>query len=170
MKWLCALFVVIWCTGWYIDLRPLILEADPRWWQPLTYWLVHDGLLHLVANVGLVWMLAPELERRYGKKVLFWLVVGTNVLCGLVWVLLIGAKVVGASAAAVGLVFVYVLTFPYKKLWDRFPLRSLFLPAFIVQMVLAFFWPAQLMHLLGIIVMVCWMSYGNSPRTRVRLK
>lgn len=92
-------------------------------WQLLTYQFMHGGLLHLLLNCWVIYFFGRELEDTLGRPRFLAIYLGSGIAGGLVQALagvLFGgsfaAPVVGASAAAFGLVAAFALLFPERPL------------------------------------------------------
>ncbi len=102
-------------TAWFA----LEQSAFPsHWWTVGTYMFVHAGLMHLAANMFMLWMFGPRLERAFGTRsfAYFYLWCG---LGGAIFHLLFvhGGGVVGASGAVVGVVVAYALRWPDEEVY-----------------------------------------------------
>jgi membrane associated rhomboid family serine protease len=112
------------CPGDGSGLASLPLLAP---WQLVTYSFLHGSLMHLAFNMFALWMFGTELERVWGARrvaTAYFL----SVVTGAVTHLLVagalgggGAPVVGASAGVFGLLLVYALVFPNRKIMLLFP-------------------------------------------------
>lgn len=98
-------------------------------WTLLTYGWLHnaDSLMHILANMLVVWFLAPPLAQRWGTRRMlrFWVgaVFGGGLLCFLVGLIGAGqATTVGASAGSVALVGAWSWSFPEQRLLLMFVL------------------------------------------------
>ena len=105
-------------------------------WQLLTYQFMHANLLHLLFNCWAIYVFGRELEESLGQAPFLRLyfasgLIGglTQALAGLVLGGQFGGPVVGASAAAFGLVAAFALLFPERILLLFFiiPMRAKFL-------------------------------------------
>jgi membrane associated rhomboid family serine protease len=92
-------------------------------WQLLTYQFMHVGFLHIFLNCWAIYVFGQVIEDALGPKkflVLYFSsgVIGglTQVLGTLVWPSHIGGVVVGASAAALGLVAAFAALYPEREL------------------------------------------------------
>jgi membrane associated rhomboid family serine protease len=92
-------------------------------WQLLTYQFMHVGFLHIFLNCWAIYVFGRIIEDTLGPKKFLALyfscgVIGglTQVLGALVWPSHIGGAVVGASAAALGLVAVFAALYPEREL------------------------------------------------------
>ncbi len=81
--------------------------ADPLTWIRLfTHVLGHSGMTHLINNMAYILLLGPQLEERYGWKVLLLVILATALVTGLVHALFSpGTMLLGAS----GVVFAFIL-------------------------------------------------------------
>ncbi len=70
-----------------------------------TYPLSHLNMQHLVANFGIILLLGPILERKYGWKKLLTLCLGTSFVIGIVHIIISDNYLIGAS----GLVFLFIV-------------------------------------------------------------
>ena len=145
----------------------MILWPDRRFepWQPLTYWMVHVGLLHVLTNVGIVWVMARDLEWRYSLLEIGGCFIAACVVGGSLHALVSTTPIAGASAGVFALMVMYIMSFPYKKLgW--FTLGKLLIPLFVLQSVLGLVWSGQIPHLIGMMVGLCWMMFcGKGVRS-----
>lgn len=71
----------------------------------VTYPLMHANMTHLTANFGIILLLGPLLERKYGWKKLLGLCLGTTLVIGIVHIILSDQYLIGAS----GLVFLFIV-------------------------------------------------------------
>jgi membrane associated rhomboid family serine protease len=96
-------------------------------WQLVTYSFLHGSLMHLAFNMFALWMFGTELERVWGARrvaTAYFLSVVTGALMHLLVAGAFGgggAPVVGASAGVFGLLLVYALVFPNRKIMLLFP-------------------------------------------------
>jgi len=92
-------------------------------WQLLTYQFMHAGFFHILLNSWAIYFFGQELEHTLGPKHFLALYFSSGVMGGIVQVLLglawpayFGGAVVGASAAAFGLVAAFALFYPQREL------------------------------------------------------
>ncbi len=80
---------------------------DPLFWPRLfLHVLGHSGLTHFTANMGLLLVLGPGVEEKYGGKRLLLMILGTALVGGLVHVLVSAhTAVLGASGVVFMLIF-----------------------------------------------------------------
>lgn len=153
-------------VGLYRVLPLWPLDSDNfGFWQFITYWTMHKGLLHLLTNVVVILYFAKDLERRYGTRGIVGLFLSACVISGCLFGIWFDSILLGSSAGAVAITTVWMLTFPYKKI-GRYNVGALFFPLIIVQCLICFIAPAQMVHLFGIGVGVVWM-YRHGGKIRV---
>ncbi len=103
--------------------------AHGKVWQLLTYEFLHAGGLHLLFNCWAIYIFGRDVEQALGRNQFLTLYFASGILGGLVQVLFglliprFAAPVVGASAAAFGLVSAFAMLFP-----DRILLLFFFIP------------------------------------------
>jgi membrane associated rhomboid family serine protease len=98
-------------SQWGVLWAPAVLGGD-EWWRVLTSGFLHNGLLHIAANMFSLWMMGRALEPVMGKgrflALYFGAMLGSsaaNLLVGG----LDGIPVVGASGAIFGLLGCYAV-------------------------------------------------------------
>lgn len=95
-----------------------------HWWQLITYQFLHGSALHIFANAWAIFMFGPIVELALGKARMLTLYLLSGIAGGLlqifcmwVWPNLFGDEaLIGASAAAYGLVAAFVALFPRQRL------------------------------------------------------
>ena len=96
-------------------------SPEHRWWQPLTYALVHGGPVHLALNMLALVSFGPSLERTWGPLKFL----GCYAMCaaagGVLQVWGAHAPIVGASASLFGLFAAYTLENPRRAIISLFP-------------------------------------------------
>ena len=99
------------------------LSRPWMWWQLLTYGFAHDPLsfTHILFNMLQLWFLGRDVEHRYGAKEFLRLYLVMLVLGSLGWCIAHifddgQFKLLGASGAVSGIVFLFVLNFPQRTL------------------------------------------------------
>ena len=117
-------------------------------WQLVTYAFLHGGLEHLIFNMLGLWMFGAELERLWGHKRYWQLLLASTLTAALAqllltWVLRSNVPTVGASGALFGLLLAYALVFPRRQ----FDLIG-FLPMVLLMI------PGQIFYTLGIVLFV----------------
>lgn len=92
--------------------------GNGRVWQFFTYMFLHGGLFHILFNMLLLWMFGTTVEHRWGSRAFL----AYYVVCGLggaivSWVMGPGSTVpmIGASAAALGVLLAYTLMYPDQQ-------------------------------------------------------
>jgi membrane associated rhomboid family serine protease len=107
-------------------------EFIPPYWTLLTSMFLHAGWLHIIGNMGALWLFSNNVEDRMGpvRFVLFYLLCG--VLAGVVHIVSNPAStvpVLGASGAIAGVMGAYVVLYPRSRVLTLIPV--FFLPLFI---------------------------------------
>ena len=92
-------------------------------WQLLTYQFMHSGLLHILLNCWAIYVFGRAMEETLGPGKFLILYFSSGILGGLVemlgalvWPSHFGTAVVGASAAALGLVAAFATLYPEQQL------------------------------------------------------
>ncbi len=92
-------------------------------WQLLTYQFMHAGVLHILLNGWAIYVFGHAIEQTLGPKKFLVLYFSSGVIGGLVqmlgalvWPSHFGTAVVGASAAALGLVAAFAALYPEREL------------------------------------------------------
>ena len=105
-------------------------------WQLITYEFMHVGVLHLLFNCWAIYVFGQEVEEALGRKAYVALYFSSGIMGGLVQTLAglflgrwFAAPVLGASAAAFGLVAAFALLFPDRVILLFFiiPIRAKYL-------------------------------------------
>lgn len=124
-------------------------------WQLITYEFMHVGVLHLLFNCWAIYVFGQEVEEALGRKAFVALYFSSGIIGGLVQTLAglflgrwFAAPVLGASAAAFGLVAAFALLFPDRVILLFFiiPIRAKYL-----------------LVLCGVLVVIGLLSPENSP-------
>jgi membrane associated rhomboid family serine protease len=127
-------------------------------WQLVTYGFLHGGMAHLIFNMLGLWMFGGELERLWGPRRYWHLLLASLLTAGatqLAVTYLLGSRVptVGASGALYGLLLAYAVVFPRRQ----FDLVG-FLPMVLLMI------PGQIFYTLGIILfMVLFLNRQMVP-------
>jgi membrane associated rhomboid family serine protease len=125
------------------------LFTQPQYfWQLLTYGFVHDtsNIRHVLFNMIALYFFGRDVETTYGKRLYLQLYLSLVVLSGLVWLLITlgsqqagvegnqGAVLIGASGAVTGIMVVFTLLYPTRKLllFGVFPLPVWALATFVL--------------------------------------
>lgn len=121
--------------GWFA-FQPTNIVFRP--WGPITYMFLHGGLMHLAMNMIVLFFFGPPLESRWGEREFL----RFYVVCGLGGVVLsylfLPAWVVGASAAAYGVMLAFAMNWPNVPIyiWGIFPVQAKYLVAFLAVVTL----------------------------------
>lgn len=106
--------------SWALSLPGL---REGRWWQLLTFQVLHGGILHLLINCLLIHVMGRAMENYIGKRRLLEVYVASGVAGGLLemvikflWPEEFPSAVLGASAGACGLIAVFATLFPWQPL------------------------------------------------------
>ena len=109
-----------------------------RPWGAFTYMFVHDGFWHVFMNMLGLFFFGPALEAKWGSREF----IRYYLLCGLGGVLLslffVSASIVGASAAAFGVMLAFALAWPDAPiyLWGLLPIPAKWLVGIMATMTL----------------------------------
>lgn len=125
-------------ADYYFTYLPLSLEGLKHGfvWQLVTYQFMHGGFLHLLFNCFAIYVFGRDVEDALGRKSFLALYFASGVMGGLVQTAAgllpidrFAGPVVGASAAALGLVAAFAMLFPDRILLLFFiiPMRARFL-------------------------------------------
>jgi membrane associated rhomboid family serine protease len=95
-------------------------------WQVLSYAFLHGSPTHLFFNMFAVYMFGSELERYWGARRFLFLYFSSIVFAAIAQLLVAGLSggdypTVGASGGVFGLLLVYAVLFPRRKLMLIFP-------------------------------------------------
>jgi membrane associated rhomboid family serine protease len=89
-----------------------------HWWKAITYMFVHDGVLHLAANMYVLWLFGTRVEHAWspGAFVRFYLMCGLGGwLAHLLFVRT--GTLVGASGAIYGVMLAYAVRWPDEEMF-----------------------------------------------------
>ena len=113
-------------------LVPRSVIHEYKIWQTCTYLFIHGGLLHIIFNMLVLWIVGKDLELEWGKNnfLTFYFICGVG--AGLVTVIINTQSfipVVGASGAIYGVLVAYGFTYPNRivYLYGLFPLQVKYL-------------------------------------------
>jgi membrane associated rhomboid family serine protease len=120
-------------------LRPADVLGELRLWQPVTYMFLHGGLLHVLFNLLILWMMGGEVERFWGKRefLKYYFVCGLGAVA-LAFVFAYDGLVIGASGAIFGVMVAFGLLFPDRTIYVWFvlpvPAKYLVLILFAIEL------------------------------------
>jgi membrane associated rhomboid family serine protease len=105
-----------------------------RWWQPVTYLLMHDpsGIMHLVGNLVFLWVFGSVAESRMGRAGFLAFYVAGGVAAGLLQVWQGPAPVIGASGAVSATSGAFIALYPRGRVLVWFLLSAVNMPALLV--------------------------------------
>ena len=101
-------------------------------WQLFTYQFLHGGLLHLFVNMFTLWMIGPELERKWNTQFFiryyFICALGAGVFILTLPIILgqnLTIRTLGASGAIFGLLLAYAVYWPNRMIliWFIIPIK-----------------------------------------------
>jgi membrane associated rhomboid family serine protease len=124
-------------------LQPVRVLTQGMVWQLLTYMFFHAGLMHIGFNMFLLWMMGREVELTLGSAAFLRLYFVSGIVAGLFSLPMLGANVLGASGAVLGILAAYGSLFP-----DRIILAFMIIP----MKVKHFIWVVAALDLYGAIV------------------
>lgn len=146
VKWLLAanvlVFVVQQLVPWFtplFGLQPAAVVGELRLWQPFTYMFLHGGVLHVLFNLLILWMMGGEIERFWGRRefLRYYLVCGLGA-AALAFAFAYHSLVIGASGAIFGVLVAFGLMFPNRTIYLWFvipvPARYLVLILFVLEL------------------------------------
>ena len=119
---------------WFIfPLRPFFQLSADWWsyfgiWELITYQFLHQGPMHLFANLLGLFFIGPEVERGVGTNRFFILYFLSGILGGLCWSMLSPHwhSCVGASGAIFGVLGAFAALYPNRELyvWGMIPVKA----------------------------------------------
>ncbi|MBV6423552.1 MAG: Rhomboid protease GlpG [Steroidobacteraceae bacterium] len=97
-----------------------------RPWQLVSYAFLHGSAAHIFFNMFAVYMFGSELERFWGARRYLFLYLSSIVFAGIAQLIVAGLRggdypTVGASGGVFGLLLVYAVLFPRRRLMLIFP-------------------------------------------------
>lgn len=110
-----------------LALHPRLVLTRGYVWQLVTYMFLHGDLFHIAINMFIIWMFGRTLEDIWGSRrfLRFYAACG---LGGAVFsfVFAYNTAVIGASAAAYGILLAYGVLFPNQRLllWFFLPIKA----------------------------------------------
>ncbi len=127
-----------------LSLHPERVLRKGEWYRLLTSGFVHVSLAHLAFNMITLYFFGPVMERLMGSIRFGLLYVGSEMIAHVysLWRHRneTGYSAVGASGAISGVVFSFILFFPFEKIY------IFFIPVGIPALVFAFFYVAASMY------------------------
>lgn len=113
-------------TGFFA-LSPRLVVTRGHLWRIVTYMFLHGDLMHIAINMFIIWMFGRTLEQIWGSArfLRFYFACGIGG-AALSFVFAYNTLVIGASAAAYGILLAYGVLFPNQQilLWFFFPVRA----------------------------------------------
>lgn len=160
----------------YLALTPRLVLTRGCVWQMLTYMFLHGSLIrHLGLNMFIIWMFGRTLEQAWGSSrfLRFYFACG---LGGAVFsfIFAYNTRVIGASAAAYGILIAYAIMFPNRRLllYFVFPIkaRTLAIALVVISLVLGLRGTGNIAHFahLGGIAAALIMMRGEYQLRRLR--
>jgi membrane associated rhomboid family serine protease len=108
-------------TNWF-SLNDNWYRQPWEFYRLLTYGFLHDprDFKHILVNMFIFWMFGRELEQKYGRREFTLLYLWAITFAGLVWSMSEAtyagnASLMGASGGVAGIVALYALCFPHRK-------------------------------------------------------
>lgn len=173
-----GVFLVMWVLPFDL-LDWLAFHPDrvlTRPWGVFTYMFVHAGFGHVFFNMLVVFFFGPALEDRWGSREFFvyYLVCGFGGVL-LSFLLAPSFGIVGASAAAYGLMLAFAMAWPDAPIyvWGIFPIQAKWLMAglFLMTLFNAFSGPgggvANMAHLGGLVTGFIYLKADWRPREKL---
>ncbi len=111
----------------YLALTPKLVLTRGYVWQMVTYMFLHADFWHITLNMFVIWMFGRTLEQIWGgtRFLKFYIACG---LGGAVFSFLFAynTPVIGASAAAYGILLAFAVMFPNQRLllWFVIPVKA----------------------------------------------
>ncbi len=112
----------------YLMLTPKLVLTRGYVWQVLTYMFLHDSFIrHLGLNMFVIWMFGKTLEQVWGSSrfLRFYFACGLGG-AAFSFIFAFNTPVLGASAAAYGILLAFAIMFPNQRLllWFVFPVKA----------------------------------------------
>lgn len=115
----------------FFSLKSGLFSGHWRIWELLTYGFAHSpmsgrpGIMHILGNMYGLWFFGREVERKYGSREFLAIYLALVVFSGLIWAgvqLATGANasVIGASGAIAGLIVLFAMHYPKRKIMLMF--------------------------------------------------
>lgn len=100
-------------TAEFFSIGPRLDFSNPFQWPRLvTHVIGHADWSHLISNFAFILLLGPTLEEKYGSFGLFFMMLLTALVTGLLNVLLLSTGLLGAS----GIVFMMILLISFTNI------------------------------------------------------
>lgn len=99
-------------------LVPEMLWTSFTIWQPVTFNLLHANIMHILFNMLIFYMFAPELERMFGRTRFIGFLLVTGIGAGLCTAVASPSSIIptiGASGIVFGVMLVYAVYFPNRQ-------------------------------------------------------
>lgn len=114
---------------WGADWGPLSLHDQP--WRIVTSMFVHDGVVHILANMVALWIVGRMAERLFGKAVYAYIYVASGIAGDLLTLDLHPEMITcGASAAILGVLCALIVAMAFRAVagnrWPKLLLLILF--------------------------------------------
>lgn len=106
-----------------MELQASLPEHPWDVWQLVTYGFAHSrsDIWHIVFNMLGLWFFGRDVEGIYGKKQFLQLYLTLIILSGVAWLVTSlnnpQARVIGASGAVLGIMFVFVMHYPRRTIF-----------------------------------------------------
>lgn len=112
----------------YLMLTPKLVLTRGYVWQVITYMFLHDSFIrHLGLNMFVIWMFGRTLEQVWGSSrfLRFYFACGLGG-AAFSFIFAYNTPVLGASAAAYGILLAFAIMFPNQRLllWFVFPVKA----------------------------------------------
>jgi membrane associated rhomboid family serine protease len=165
----------------YFGLVPYGVTHGLRIWQPFTYLFLHEGVLHILINMFVLWMFGRDVERAWGRKRFYTYYFVCGVGAGVINIIAKmimdphgrGAALVptiGASGAIFGVLLAAAILFPHQRvLLIPFPVAISMRVYVIIMGVIEFFLTlgaggdnvSHICHLGGMLVGYLYLRRGS---------
>jgi len=90
----------------YFTVFPIFEPMDPVWYlRMFSHALGHGSWEHLVSNFAIILLIGPILEEKYGSRDMFFMILLTAILTGILQIIFFDTALLGAS----GIVFMMIL-------------------------------------------------------------
>lgn len=92
-------------VNYFVLRSPFFINDPTDWFRLVSYVLGHASFEHLLNNIFIILLLGPILEEKYGSTRMFWMMVMTAGVTGLINVIFFSTGLLGAS----GIAFSYIV-------------------------------------------------------------